>query len=175
MAVDRRQRSARPKNRARSAQSQIENFAHILDGVEIVIHEARQNHSSPCPSFAVAMNMNLKTSRIKRKRPASLRGVAAVLLIALLTGVNIWQLAERDRAFANEMFSMARENYVKGQYDVCLDALSRLHHFNSPTEESKQLESFCTQGKELVKREAELETIQQRQLASENEAHCRKK
>src|SRR3954470_11511128 len=107
--------------------------------------------------------MNLKHSKVskkserrKRQHRQNLSGLAATLLIALLTAANVYQLNARERDVSQELFNLARLQYIQGRYDVCLDAIARVHDLTAPSKDSQQLQSFCSQGKELVKREKAL-------------------
>ena len=66
-------------------------------------------------------------------------------------------LTPEQKAVVKDSFNLARNLYVQGKYELCLTELAKVHELIPQHENSKELQSFCEQGRELVKRQRDLE------------------
>lgn len=66
-------------------------------------------------------------------------------------------LTIEQKAVVKDSFNLARNLYVQGKYELCLTELAKVHELIPQHENSKELQSFCEQGRELVKRQRDLE------------------
>jgi len=66
-------------------------------------------------------------------------------------------LTVEQKAVVKDSFNLARNLYVQGKYELCLTELAKVHELIPQHENSKELQSFCEQGRELVKRQRDLE------------------
>jgi pSer/pThr/pTyr-binding forkhead associated (FHA) protein/tetratricopeptide (TPR) repeat protein len=66
-------------------------------------------------------------------------------------------LSVEQKAVVKDSFNLARNLYVQGKYELCLTELAKVHELIPQYENSKELQSFCEQGKELVHRQRDLE------------------
>jgi pSer/pThr/pTyr-binding forkhead associated (FHA) protein/TolA-binding protein len=64
-------------------------------------------------------------------------------------------LSKEQKLVVKDSFNLARNLYVQGKYALCLTELAKLHELIPQYENSKELQSFCEQGLELVRREEE--------------------
>lgn len=64
-------------------------------------------------------------------------------------------LSKEQKLVVKDSFSLARNLYVQGKYALCLTELAKMHDLIPQYENSKELQSFCEQGLELVRREEE--------------------
>jgi pSer/pThr/pTyr-binding forkhead associated (FHA) protein/tetratricopeptide (TPR) repeat protein len=71
--------------------------------------------------------------------------------------VSFEKLTNEQRAVVKDSFNLARNLYVQGKYELCLTELAKLHELIPQYENSKELQSFCEQGKELVQKQRDLE------------------
>ncbi|NJL25011.1 MAG: hypothetical protein HC902_07445 [Calothrix sp. SM1_5_4] len=67
--------------------------------------------------------------------------------------VNFEKLTKEQKSVVKDSFNLARNLYVQGKYALCLTELAKLHEIIPQFENSKELQSFCDQGLELVKRQ----------------------
>lgn len=67
------------------------------------------------------------------------------------------KLTQEQRSIVKDSFNLARNLYVQGKYELCLTELAKLHELIPQYENSKELQSFCEQGKELVQKQRDLE------------------
>jgi pSer/pThr/pTyr-binding forkhead associated (FHA) protein/tetratricopeptide (TPR) repeat protein len=105
-----------------------------------------------------------------------LRGVIGVLLVGIMVGallpdapkpaernpasgqsLSFEKLTQEQRSVVKDSFNLARNLYVQGKYELCLTELAKLHELIPQYENSKELQSFCDQGRELVHRQRDLE------------------
>src|SRR5882757_7073121 len=56
-----------------------------------------------------------------------------------------------------DAFNLARNLYVQGKYELCLTEVAKVHDVIPQYENSKELQTFCEQGRELVLRQRDLE------------------
>jgi hypothetical protein len=70
----------------------------------------------------------------------------------------IEQLNSEQKGMIKDAFNLARNLYVQGKYELCLEQLEKIHELTPQYENSRELESFCDQGHELVLKERLLET-----------------
>src|ERR1044072_2567996 len=55
---------------------------------------------------------------------------------------------------AKDAFNLARNLYVQGKYELCVAELEKVHkELPNGFENSKELETFCKKGKDIVDRE----------------------
>lgn len=96
-----------------------------------------------------------------------------VLLIGLLTdnkpkepnrdvansgnSVSFDKLTVERKNVVKDSFHLARNLYVQGKYALCLTELAKVHEIIPQFENSKELQSFCEQGLELVRRQEDLD------------------
>lgn len=73
------------------------------------------------------------------------------------TSVSFDKLTNEQRSVVKDSFNLARNLYVQGKYELCLTELAKLHELIPQYENSKELQSFCEQGRELVHRQRDLE------------------
>lgn len=66
-------------------------------------------------------------------------------------------LTAEQKSVVKDSFNLARNLYVQGKYELCLTELAKVHQMIPQFENSKELQSFCEQGRELVKRQRDLE------------------
>ncbi len=66
-------------------------------------------------------------------------------------------LSPEQKSVVKDSFVLARNLYVSGKYELCLTELAKVHELIPQFETSKELQSFCEQGKELVHRQRDLE------------------
>jgi pSer/pThr/pTyr-binding forkhead associated (FHA) protein len=59
-------------------------------------------------------------------------------------------LAPERKNVVKDSFNLARNLYVQGKYALCLTELAKVHEIIPQFENSKELQSFCDQGLELV-------------------------
>lgn len=67
------------------------------------------------------------------------------------TSVSFEKLTNEQRSVVKDSFNLARNLYVQGKYALCLTELAKVHELIPIYENSKELESFCKQGQELVR------------------------
>lgn len=82
---------------------------------------------------------------------------------------NFENLTKEQKLVVKDAFNLARNLYVQGKYALCLTELAKLHELIPQFENSKELQSFCEQGLELVRREEE----RQRQQREREEVESR--
>ena len=73
------------------------------------------------------------------------------------TSVAFDKLTNEQRSVIKDSFNLARNLYVQGKYELCLTELAKLVELIPQYENSKELQSFCEQGRELVHRQRDLE------------------
>jgi pSer/pThr/pTyr-binding forkhead associated (FHA) protein len=73
------------------------------------------------------------------------------------TSLSFEKLSNEQRSVVKDSFNLARNLYVQGKYELCLTELAKLHELIPQYENSKELQSFCEQGRELVHRQRDLE------------------
>ena len=66
-------------------------------------------------------------------------------------------LSEEKKLVVKDSFNLARNLYVQGKYALCLTELAKLHELIPQYENSKELQSFCEQGLELVRRQEDMD------------------
>lgn len=67
------------------------------------------------------------------------------------------KLTNEQKNAVKDTFSLARNLYVQGKYELCLAELAKLHEMIPMYENSKELEAFCNQGRELVLRQKDID------------------
>lgn len=70
--------------------------------------------------------------------------------------VSFEKLTPEQKSTVRDAFGLARTLYVQGKYELCLTELAKVHQLLPKYENSPELNSFCEQGRELVKRQVEL-------------------
>jgi len=111
----------------------------------------------------------------KHKLRIALLAIAPILLIVALTGsgnssdtsrkvagkanepVAFDKLTNEQKNAVKDTFSLARNLYVQGKYELCLAEIAKLHEMIPMYENSKELEAFCNQGRELVLRQKDID------------------
>lgn len=79
------------------------------------------------------------------------------------------KLTPEQKSLVKDAFNLARNLYVQGKYELCLTELAKVHETIPLYENSKELESFCAQGKELVQRQRDLDRKERERIAIENQ------
>lgn len=79
------------------------------------------------------------------------------------------KMTVEQKAVIKDSFNLARNLYVQGKYELCLTELAKVHELLPQYENSKELQSFCEQGKELVHRQRDLERKQREQAMIEQQ------
>ncbi len=125
----------------------------------------------------------------KRKRTIrlSLMALIPILMVALLQedkpkatpeqagteggsgNVAFDKLTVDKKSLIKDSFNLARNLYVQGKYELCLTELAKVHEQVPLFENSKELESFCVQGKELVHRQRDLDRKESERQAIESQ------
>lgn len=114
---------------------------------------------------------NLKKLRKNKVRMALVILIPIVLLLSLLpskpkenaaprdpaSSPSFETLAKEQKLVVKDSFNLARNLYVQGKYALCLTELAKLHELIPQYENSKELQSFCEQGLELVRRQEDLD------------------
>ena len=67
------------------------------------------------------------------------------------------QMTNEQKNAIKDSFNLARNLYVQGKYELCITEVAKLHLLIPFFENSKELEEFCKQGRELVIRQKDLE------------------
>ncbi len=67
------------------------------------------------------------------------------------------KLTLEQRSAIKDAFSLAKNLYTQGKYELCLAELAKVEELVPQYETSKELRGFCEQGRELVKRQHDLE------------------
>jgi pSer/pThr/pTyr-binding forkhead associated (FHA) protein/tetratricopeptide (TPR) repeat protein len=67
--------------------------------------------------------------------------------------VTFEHLSPEQKSAVKDTFSLARSLYVQGKYELCLAETAKLHEMLPFYENSKEIEAFCSQGRELVLRQ----------------------
>lgn len=67
------------------------------------------------------------------------------------------KLTQEKKSVVKDSFALARNLYVQGKYTLCLTELAKVHELIPQFENSKELQSFCEQGLELVRRQEDLD------------------
>ncbi len=109
----------------------------------------------------------------KNKVRLALMALIPVLLIGLLlepkpqpperdpatatTSISFDNLKPEQKSVVKDSFVLARNLYVQGKYALCLAELAKVHDLIPQFENSKELQSFCEQGLELVRRQEDLD------------------
>ena len=85
------------------------------------------------------------------------------------TSVSFDKLTNEQRGVVKDSFNLARNLYVQGKYELCLTELAKLHELIPLYENSKELQSFCEQGRELVQRQRDLDRKERERAAIESQ------
>lgn len=73
------------------------------------------------------------------------------------TSISYENLKPEQKGVVKDSFHLARNLYVQGKYALCLTELAKVHEIIPQFENSKELQSFCEQGLELVRRQEDLD------------------
>jgi pSer/pThr/pTyr-binding forkhead associated (FHA) protein/tetratricopeptide (TPR) repeat protein len=79
------------------------------------------------------------------------------------------KMSSDQKSLVKDSFNLARNLYVQGKYELCLTELAKVHELIPAYENSKELESFCMQGKDLVTRQRDLDRKDRERQAIENQ------
>lgn len=71
--------------------------------------------------------------------------------------VSFENLKPEQKSVVKDSFHLARNLYVQGKYALCLTELAKVHEVIPHFENSTELQSFCEQGLELVRRQEDLD------------------
>ena len=77
-------------------------------------------------------------------------------------------LSPEKKNIIKDSFALARNLYVQGKYALCQTELRKVHDLIPQYENSKELESFCEQGLELVRRQEDLDRQARERAAIES-------
>ena len=81
----------------------------------------------------------------------------------------VWDgLTPEKKSIIKDSFALARNLYVQGKYALCQTELRKVHDLIPQYENSKELESFCEQGLELVRRQEDLDRQAREKAAIES-------
>lgn len=78
-------------------------------------------------------------------------------------------LTPEQRSVVKDSFNLARSLYVQGKYELCLAEVAKVHELIPQFENSKELQSFCEQGRELVIRQKDSERKERERQAIEQQ------
>lgn len=67
------------------------------------------------------------------------------------------KLSKEQQGVVKDTFKLATSLYVQGKYALCLTELAKLHGLIPQYDNSKELQSYCEQGLELVRRQEDLD------------------
>ncbi len=73
------------------------------------------------------------------------------------TSISFENLKTEQKGVVKDSFALARNLYIQGKYALCLTELAKVHEIIPQFENSKELQSFCEQGLELVRRQEDTE------------------
>lgn len=76
---------------------------------------------------------------------------------ASANSVSFDKLKAEQKNVVKDSFHLARNLYVQGKYALCLTELAKVHEVIPQFDNSKELQSFCEQGLELVRRQEDLD------------------
>lgn len=71
-------------------------------------------------------------------------------------------LNEEEQSAVKDSFNLARNLYVQGKYQLCIQQINNLELYVAQFENSRELKNFCEQGVELVERQTASEAKQSR-------------
>lgn len=78
-------------------------------------------------------------------------------------------LTKEQQSTIKDSFSLAKTLYVQGKYALCVAELAKVHDLVPQYENSKELQSFCEQGLELVRRQQDQERKRKEREALERQ------
>lgn len=79
------------------------------------------------------------------------------------------QMTNEQKNSIKDSFNLARNLYVQGKYELCITELLKLHSLIPMYENSKELQQYCEQGRELVIRAKDQERKErERALVEQN-------
>lgn len=78
-------------------------------------------------------------------------------------------LTPEQKSVVKDSFTLARSLYVQGKYELCLAEVAKVHELIPQFENSKELLSFCEQGRELVIRQKDSERKERERQAIEQQ------
>lgn len=79
------------------------------------------------------------------------------------------KLTKEQQSVVKDTFKLATSLYVQGKYALCLTELAKLHDLIPQFENSKELQSYCEQGLELVRRQEDLDRKERERLQIEQQ------
>jgi tetratricopeptide (TPR) repeat protein len=85
------------------------------------------------------------------------------------TAIPFDKLSPENKSAVKDTFNLARNLYVTGKYELCLEELKKLHNLVPFYENSKELVNLCTQGSDFAKIKADLDYKQQEKMRRERE------
>lgn len=83
--------------------------------------------------------------------------------------VSYEKLTKEQQSLVKDTFKLATNLYVQGKYALCLTELAKLHEMIPQYENSKELQSYCEQGLELVRRQEDLDRKERERVQIENQ------
>jgi pSer/pThr/pTyr-binding forkhead associated (FHA) protein/tetratricopeptide (TPR) repeat protein len=119
----------------------------------------------------------------KHKVRIALGVLAPVLLIGLFSGGDggrnlagkanepaaYEKLSPEQKNAVKDTFSLARNLYMQGKYELCLAELAKLHEMIPMYENSKEVEAFCNQGRDLVIRQKDIDDREKKKALLEQQ------
>lgn len=69
-------------------------------------------------------------------------------------------LRPEQKTAIRDTFNLAGSLYAQGRYELCSAELRKIHEIIPYYENSKELEAFCAQGSELVRKQKDLDRVQ---------------
>lgn len=79
------------------------------------------------------------------------------------------KLSIENKTAVRDMFNLARNLYLTGKYELCLQELKKLHGMVPFYENSKEITNLCTQGADFAKIKADLDYKQHEKIRRERE------
>ena len=79
------------------------------------------------------------------------------------------KLSAENKTAVRDSFNLARNLYLTGKYELCLQELKKLHGMVPFYENSKEIVNLCTQGADFAKIKADLDYKQQEKVRRERE------
>jgi tetratricopeptide (TPR) repeat protein len=138
----------------------------------------RAGSGSQFPALKDWKKIRLYHIQAMDRKKLIMRGVIGILALAIVIGallpdkpkdgkdrgpagqgqsMSYDKLTHEQQSIVKDSFNLARTLYVQGKYELCLTELAKLHELIPQYENSKELQSFCDQGRELVHRQRDLE------------------
>lgn len=83
--------------------------------------------------------------------------------------VSFQNLKPEQQGAVKDALNLAKTLYMQGKYSLCLTEIAKVHAIIPQFENSKELENFCEQGRELVRRQEDYERKEREKLFIEQQ------